>query len=80
MKQSCPGQCDFLVSRAGIAPGVDSGDADSVYITSLPGGLFLLPNAPVGLLFPPPLSQQPPGFILCPSWSQAIVSQVLFGA
>lgn len=27
-----------------------------------------------------PLSQQPPGFTLCPSWSQAIVSQVLLGA
>lgn len=27
-----------------------------------------------------PLSQPPSGFILCPSWSQAMVSQVLFGA
>lgn len=30
MKQACLGQRDFLVSRAGIAPDVDSGDADAL--------------------------------------------------
>lgn len=30
MKQACPGHRDFLVSRAGIAPGVDSGDSDAL--------------------------------------------------
>jgi len=31
MKQTCPGQCDFLLSRAGMAPGVDSGDVQAPY-------------------------------------------------
>lgn len=31
MNQACPGRCDFLVFRAGIAAGVDSGDVQDPY-------------------------------------------------
>lgn len=53
MKQACPGHCDFLLLRGRTVLDVDSGAAGALFIPSPPGWLFLLPNAPVGLLFPP---------------------------
>lgn len=77
MKQACPGQCDFPVSRAGITPGVDSGDADAIYVPSPPGGLSSSKCSCWSLLphFPFPTATR--FFYVTPL---DLISQVLFGA
>lgn len=69
----------FLVSRTGIPPSVDSGDAHIVYIPSTLGGWFLLPKCSCWSSLPHS-HWRSLGCILWPLWSQAIVFTVCFGA